>query len=367
VGLFTDVPGDWSRSAYALGLPLCPTLPGFSSYEESVHAMQRKLGPPDPRGGHPDSAWISGEKRGVCFVSGGRTVVRQTQEGSETEHFTLYIAEIDPPLWMGVNCNFRKGGAIARLFDIRTSTMNAWDPQRLQALLAVRMNDGYDPWDVIGRAYESGLKIEVDDHAVRFERDGYALHPNSIGPALDGAILIAERLKVARARLGPAPWEIDAANAWSPFAGRFTLTFDRERLRVHGMLEACKVDVRILGGAQPRTRVRVRFPHPLGIGLQLTQGRVSGLGKFFGVQDIELGDPAFDPIFVVKGGPEPVVRQVLHAQMRAELVAFVARGAQVSVFDDRLESWLPGILLRGQELDELLLRSMAVVRGFWRR
>jgi hypothetical protein len=367
LGLFGDPAGDWTRTAYALGLPLCPTLPGFSSYEESVHAMQRKLGPPTGQGGHPDNAWISGERRGVCFVAGGRTVVRQTQEGTEREHFTLWIAEIDPPLWMGLNCTFKKGGVLAKLFDVQSSTMNAWDPPRLQQLLSMRMNDGYDPWDVIGHAYDGGLKVELDDHAVRFERDGYALHPNTVGPALDGVTMIAERLKAARARLGPAPWEIDAANAWTPFASRFTLKLDRDRLRVHGVLEACKVDVRILGGAQPRTQLRVRFPNPLGIGLSLTQGRVSGLGKFFGVQDIELGDPAFDPVFVVKGGPEPVVRQVVHAQMRQELLAFANRGARVAVSDDRLEAWLPGILLQGRELDELLLRGMAVVRGFWRR
>lgn len=366
MGLFSDPAEDWTRTAYGLGLPLCQILKPFTP-EESVHAIQRRLGPPGQMGGHPDQMWISGERRGVCFVAGGRSVTRSTSEGTETERFMHWMAEIDPPLWMGLAANLRQGGVLSALFNSNTPQFNAWDPARMQQLFAVRANDGYDPWDLMGVAHRSGLKVEVDDHSVRFERDGYALGAQMVGQALDGVTMIAERLKLARARLGPAPWELEAATSWGAFATRYSMQFDRERLRVHGPLEGSKAEVRILGGAVPRTQVRVRFPNPLGLGLYVGLGQVSGIAKFFGAQDIEVGDPAFDQAFVVRGGPESVVRQVLHAQMRAELLAFAARGARVTVTDDRLEAWLPGMLFKGQELDELLMRGMAVVRGFWRR
>jgi hypothetical protein len=202
---------------------------------------------------------------------------------------------------------------------------------------------------------------------VHFERVGYALYPQTVGSALDGVTMIAERLKAARAQMGPAQWEIDAANAWGAFAARYSLQFERPRLRVHGTLEGSRVDVRLVGGAVPRTLLRVRFPNPLGLGLLIRKGWVPGLAKFFGAQDIELGDAPFDQAFIVKGNPEPVVRQVVHAQMRQELLAFVARGATVQVEDDQMQAWLPGMVFDGQALDELLMRGMAVVRGFWRR
>jgi len=57
------------------------------------------------------------------------------------------------------------------------------------------------------------------------------------------------------------------------------------------------------------TRYRIYFPEPLGLGLHLKQqGFMTGVATFFGSQDIEIGDPQFDPEVVVKGNyPERVV------------------------------------------------------------
>ena len=366
MGLFSDPATEWTQAAYALRLPLCPIQKPFNPLEESVHTIRRRLGPAG-QGGHPDTHWISGEQRGVEFVVGGRTVVTRTDEGTETTRFTHWLAEIDPPLWMGLHGRLRKGGALAQFFETNTPQWTAWDPARMSALFGVRMNDGFDPYDVLAKAFEVGLKAEVDDHSVRFERETYALHPNSVGPPIDMMLFVAERLKLARLRLGPARWELDAAAVWTAFSGRCGLTFDRDRLRLHGTLEGSRVDMRLVGEPVPRTTLRVRYPKPLGIGLFIGRGTVLGLFKFLGVQDIELGDPAFDEAFIVKGNPEPVVKQVVHAEMRREIMGLAQRGLQLTVFDDHLDVSAPGMILDGARLDELLLRGMAVVRGFWRR
>ena len=366
MGLFTDPAAEWTQAAYALRAPLCPIVKPFNPAEESVHTIQRRLGPAG-QGGHPDDHWISSERRGVCFVAGGRTVVIRTDEGPETTHFTHWIAEMDPPLWMGLAGKLAKGGVLSQFFETNTPQWSAWDPARMSALFAVRMNDGYDPYDVLQAAFHMGLKVEVDDHSVRFERETYALHPNSVGPPIEMVLTIAERLKAARLRLGPARWELDAAAIWGAFSARSGLAFDRDRLRLHGTLEGSRVDVRLVGEPTPRTALRVRYPKPLGLGLYVGRGQVAGLFKLFGVQDIELGDRAFDEAFVVKGNPESLVKQVVHADMRRELMGLAQRGLQVTVFDDHIDVVTPGMLLDGAKLDELLLRGMAVVRGFWRR
>jgi len=58
------------------------------------------------------------------------------------------------------------------------------------------------------------------------------------------------------------------------------------------------------------TRYRVDHPQPLDLGLKLQrESFFSGVSKFFGTQDIEVGDPAFDDEVVVKGfDPDRVVQ-----------------------------------------------------------
>ena len=58
------------------------------------------------------------------------------------------------------------------------------------------------------------------------------------------------------------------------------------------------------------TRYRVDHPQPLDLGLKLQrEGFFSGVSKFFGTQDIEVGDPTFDDEVVVKGlDPNRVVQ-----------------------------------------------------------
>jgi hypothetical protein len=53
------------------------------------------------------------------------------------------------------------------------------------------------------------------------------------------------------------------------------------------------------------TRVRVPYVNPDGFRFTVYQaGFFSGLGRFLGMQDVEVGDPDFDDAFVVKGDDE---------------------------------------------------------------
>jgi hypothetical protein len=367
MGLFRDVGREWTQCAYALGMPLHPLTAPIEPVTDTVAAIHKRLGPPG-QGGHPDTWWMYGKRREIEFVVGGRTEVeRDSEGGTRTRHFTHCIAEIDPPLWIGLRALLDKGGLISQLFQTNAPQYAAWDPHRLQQLFAYRANDGYDPHEVLATAYESGLRAEVDDTSVRFTASAHVTDAPSIGSAIDGATLIAARLRAARARLGPAQWEIDAALAWGLCAGRHGLAFDKERFRASGLIEGSRADLRLLGGANPMTRFRLRYPQPLACTVRVTVGPPpSWLGQLLGVQDIELGDPAFDPLFVVKGQPEPAVRQLLGAHARAALVALASRGADVVLEQTRMDVRLRGMLFRVDDLDTLTAQSLAVIRGFWR-
>ncbi len=62
----------------------------------------------------------------------------------------------------------------------------------------------------------------------------------------------------------------------------------------------------------PRTRLRAPFLNPTGFRFKIyRQGTFSGLAKMLGMQDIEVGDPAFDEEFIIKSNDEGTVRELL--------------------------------------------------------
>jgi len=86
------------------------------------------------------------------------------------------------------------------------------------------------------------------------------------------------------------------------------------------------LDTYTTGGKNKTTYTRIRAPFVNREGLQFTvyrTGVFSELGKFLGMQDIEVGYPGFDREFVIKGNDEsrvqalfanPRIRELLRAQ-----------------------------------------------------
>ena len=106
--------------------------------------------------------------------------------------------------------------------------------------------------------------------------------------------------------------------AWSLVARQLGLHFTAGgmlgRRRLGGLLHGngVHVDTFTRGSGKSSktyTRYRVIYPEPLRLGLRLSrQGFFSGLASYFGAQDIEVGDAAFDSNVVVKGvDPERVI------------------------------------------------------------
>lgn len=88
------------------------------------------------------------------------------------------------------------------------------------------------------------------------------------------------------------------------------------------------------------TRIRAPFVNRDGLRLAIYRaGLFTELGKFFGVQDIEIGDPFFDDTFVVQGNSEPKVRALFANPRIRELLH-----AQPSIYlaTRREEAWLWG-------------------------
>ena len=85
------------------------------------------------------------------------------------------------------------------------------------------------------------------------------------------------------------------------------------------------------------TRMRAPFVNPTGFRFRVYRKSVfSGLGKFFGMQDVEIGDPPFDDGFIIQATDESRIRQLLASAKIRELIA-AQKDINFGVKDD--EGW----------------------------
>ncbi len=104
----------------------------------------------------------------------------------------------------------------------------------------------------------------------------------------------------------------------------------------------------------PCTRMRAPFINNDGLYFKVYRESVfSGNGRFFGMQDIQIGDPGFDDPLVVKGNNEAKIRQLL---ADPNLKKLIAEQSQISfeIRDD--EGWFGTAFPSG--VDELYFQRV---------
>lgn len=85
------------------------------------------------------------------------------------------------------------------------------------------------------------------------------------------------------------------------------------------------------------TRVRAPYVNPDGFRFAIyRRGFFSGIGKFLGMQDVEIGDPPFDDAFIIKGTDESRLRALFASPRLRELILRQPE-VHLSVKDD--EGW----------------------------
>jgi len=106
------------------------------------------------------------------------------------------------------------------------------------------------------------------------------------------------------------------------------------------------------------TRMRAPFVNPSGFRFLVYRKSIfSGLGKFFGMQDIEVNDPPFDDDFIVQGTDEHKVKLLLASPKLRELIA-AQKSIHFGVKDD--EGWFGTKFPEG--VDELHFAVVGVIK-----
>jgi len=333
----------WHRAASALGLQLVRN-PRYGSAFKPYYMHK-----------------MAGTRGGLPVEVGVRVVV----SGSGDNRSRTFYTHVDVPygraLDLGLRCHAKH--ALSRMFsavvgesDLQIGdpevdpyyTIGAAEPEMARRLLTVPYVAEALRWH-----REAPFRPQIGDAMVRVETRGKEFHPRALGLAIDGAVDLARRVMAARGEIGSTPTEHAVATSWRRVAEARGFTLELQNTRMHGRYEGMYVDVdtKIERGNRV-TQFTVRYDRPLGVGLKLTrQGSMSGLGKLFGMQDIEVGDPAFDGRFVVKGAPEQAVRAMLTPEVRARLVDLQSQVSHLEVADDRLVAVVGWLVAEPQWLE----------------
>jgi hypothetical protein len=116
------------------------------------------------------------------------------------------------------------------------------------------------------------------------------------------------------------------AASWKEAASRLKIHHNAgdffTKPELYGSVNGCRVKITIRtknqgAGSNKLTRYEIDYPQALQFGLNLTEQSVlSGLKRFLGAQDIELGDPSFDDFVVVRSQDSVRAREFLNPARR---------------------------------------------------
>ncbi len=106
------------------------------------------------------------------------------------------------------------------------------------------------------------------------------------------------------------------------------------------------------------TRMRAPFVNKDGLYFKIyREGVFSSIGKFFGMQDIQIGDPFFDDQFVIKGNNPETIRLLLADAGIKELIQ-QQPSVHLEIRDD--EGWFGASFPEG--VDELYFQCVGVIK-----
>ena len=132
-------------------------------------------------------------------------------------------------------------------------------------------------------------------------------------------------LSILRSIFGPSQSDI-----WSQVAHSIGGQFEeggllgKNELRYHSGQWELVLDTFVVSTGQtmiPFTRMRAPFVNKDGLYFKIYPEGLSGrIGKFFGMQDIQIGDPQFDEGYMIKGNDELKIRSLLHSTRVKQLI-----------------------------------------------
>jgi hypothetical protein len=160
-------------------------------------------------------------------------------------------------------------------------------------------------------------------------------------------------------------------DAWEQAAASLGLRATRgnfvTRPRMEGSIGPYRVEIdtyteRSGDSSNVYTRYRVWYDS-LGLGLRLTpQHALHRIARFFGAQDVEVGDEEFDDAFVIKADDPTAVALFLTPSRRLGLLRLFSTYRRASVEDDAITVTTSGMERKQEKLESTMRRAVAAAR-----
>jgi hypothetical protein len=203
------------------------------------------------------------------------------------------------------------------------------DPLLVRGLL-----DG-EVCEVTGQMLARWRDLVITDQSVRVSLSQPPSRVDELRDLVAGMRTLAAALSTARRALEPPAGLRLQSDAWRRLADRLDLSFEPAYPSLEGELDGRPVritPVRTADGYGAELHLGFRAHRRTGLRLR---PQVEPDGYWSVGQDIQVGDPAFDAAFVVKGYDPEQVRELLSAPVREGMLALAGTG-RLDVDDLRL-------------------------------
>lgn len=302
------------------------------------------------------------EGQDVCV--GVRSYTTGSGKNRQTHYFTFIDIVFDVPLKRGLAV--RPAGGVSRFFgslfgqrDIQIGDaqfdkdfrIDGVDPQQVSQLLLFGKMRAMLP-----RTYPNKFVPSLSDDRTRLEASGIVVDASVLAPQLSSAVALHRELVASWSRL-PLSLEQRAIEAgWQHVASTRRLTLDLPNMIMHGAIDdvAVRLEV-VLSKDNFVTLVAAGFNPPLAVGLAMSRhGALSSVSKFFGAQDLEVGDADFDKRYIIKGKDHTRVKQIFASEARGGLHHLDEISEELAVDDNRILITLPGAVGEHTEIEALV-------------
>lgn len=356
MGLFDA--DDWGRLATSLGLTPYAVSTGYAR-GMGFRSLRRSLAVPRPLGAPSYNHWLYGTWKGAEVM----VLVYVVGSGKNRRTYTAVLARIDPPLFLGAT--LRTQGFLDDLFagpDIVLGepltdgqlNIQGFDAQRVREFF--RWDDAEAQNALAHLRNASKFGLYATDTMVELSDSGVESDPAFIARRLDIAASAAGALAARRMRMPFSRNEELQLAEWQRFADTSGFKLDARRMKLTGVTAGSNIELALeTEGKNVYTAVSVRFPMPIPFGFTLRRTNAPSFLQGVFSQDIEIGHPAFDDLFIVSGNPPGHVRHLLTRNPVPDLlVALGRRSTEVQMHHEGLFFRLAGASTSAQEVAGLV-------------
>lgn len=286
--------------------------------------------------------------------------------GPERRMMTWGVLDLTRPLGLGLLAR-RRGRTTALLRRGQAPQATVGDPDLDRAFEV----QGDDPARIRGlftpqvRQALRGLtdewpEVALTDRAVRVHLARPEASTGRLQRLVASMLELAEALEAARREVEPPARLAPSVAEWSALGARLGLQVETWLPGLEGTLDGRRVQLNLRrndGGYE--AGLRLWFAAHRNTGIRLRK-QLEPDGYWSVGQDIQIGDPAFDRAFVIKGWDPERIREMLDTDTRAALLALAEVGHPE--VDDR-GLYVEGIALTPERLEASAHAALGVARA----